>query len=118
MRRLSRKSDGVVSILEKADLYLASIGASPKNYQHIPNGVDFREEPGEPAPKKAPGAAGTAPQPWAFCPLVPGGFSAANALEDLVFAASPRPRPGIAFVLMGDRAPTRMSCEAGQKNCG
>ena len=101
VRRLSRKSDGVVSILEKADLYLASIGASPKNYQHIPNGVDFREEPENLPPKKHQELLELLHSRGHFVLLYLGGFSAANALEDLVFAAALAP-PGIAFVLMGD----------------
>lgn len=116
VRRLSRKSDGVVSILEKADLYLASIGASPKNYQHIPNGVDFREEPENLPPKKHQELLELLHSRGHFVLLYLGGFSAANALEDLVFAAALAP-PGIAFVLMGD-GPYKNELRSRAKNCG
>lgn len=101
VRHLSRKSDGVVSILEKADRYLASIGASPKRYRHIPNGVDFREEPVHLPPKKHLELMEMLRGRGNFILLYLGGFSAANALEDLVYAAALAPS-GVAFVLMGD----------------
>ena len=72
-------------------------GASPKNYQHIPNGVDFREEPENLPPKKHQELLELLHSRGHFVLLYLGGFSAANALEDLVFAAALAP-PGIAFV--------------------
>ena len=63
--------------------------------------MDFREEPENLPPKKHQELLELLHSRGHFVLLYLGGFSAANALEDLVFAAALAP-PGIAFVLMGD----------------
>ena len=107
VRRLSRKSDGVVSIPGESRPLPGFHRGVAQNYQHIPNRVGLPRESRRTCPKGSTRSCwNCSPQPWGILSLVPGGFSsAANAFEDLVFAAALAP-PGIAFGLMGT-APTR-----------
>lgn len=97
-RRALEQSDAVVSMLPGAAGYLAQRGIVPKRLEYIPNGA-VPEPPASP-PEAHRAALEALRQKFGFVVVYAGGFSAANAVEQLPVLA--RRMPHIGFAAIGN----------------
>lgn len=79
-------SDGVISILPPADRHIPELGFSDVPFYYVPNGV-VSDAPAEDAPENVLHAVQEARAKGKCILMYLGGFSKANALDDLLSAA-------------------------------
>jgi glycosyltransferase involved in cell wall biosynthesis len=98
-----RHSDLVVSLLPKADAYMASRGMRPDKFAHLPNGVDVAawREPVAPLARSMMKELQSLRNESHFLVGYAGSLGAANALHCLIDAAAILRDAPVAFVLVG-----------------
>lgn len=109
-----RLSDGVISILPHADRHIHELGFSDVPFYYVPNGV-VSDAPEEAAPENVLHAVQEARAKGKCILMYLGGFSKANALDDLLSAAPLLPF-GVQLFLIGGGPLKKEIEEAIQKN--
>lgn len=94
-----RLSDGVISILPHADRHIHELGFDNVPFYYVPNGVVLDTAP-ENAPDEVLSAVADARAKGKFILMYLGGFSKANALDDLLASAALLPF-GVQLILVG-----------------
>ncbi|MEG2429799.1 MAG: glycosyltransferase family 4 protein, partial [Oscillospiraceae bacterium] len=102
-------TDGVISILPHVNRHIEELGFHDVNYVHIPNGVVLGNETNKPAPDMIKEKMDDFHSKGKFIVMYLGGFSRANALEDLIKSAEFM-QPNIQIVMVGD-GPLKASYE-------
>ena len=96
-----QNADMVISILPHVDRHIRELGFHDVPYVHIPNGVVTDEESFHSAPESAVKAIAELKKKGKFVLMYLGGFSKANAIDDLM-ADAPLLPESVQLVLVGD----------------